>query len=359
MELNVGNCWDWAFLDRLIELNNTVGVRNGISVTSVYGSLPRLTRSARSADRLPDFPTGKNEGRGGIEEYVCHAQRNGINIRYTLNQSCIGSTQEFEEEWPHLKGNIKYLLELGVREFTITSPLLMELVREMAPDVCLEISTICEIDSVPKLSRWVNTIQADAVCLKLDVNRDFRALREIGLFCRQHDIAVELLANEFCLFGCPWRAECYNLSSHDSRRGPFGFYPFRRCQAARLANPEEWIRSRFILPQWMGLYQNITGISIFKVTGRTHPKEVALPIIGAYMDRDFDGNLLDLWPTISHLGKTQEPKDRDYISTRAVEPFITYFKGKERPCMLDECDECGVCVNLYLKAARKDGQNYL
>lgn len=351
--LNVGNCWDWDFLDKLIELNSTVGSETGIRVTSLYGSLPWISFSARSTDRLPGFPSGKDR-RGDLKNYIRYAQGNGMVIRYTLNQSCIGPMQEFQDYSKKLIKSVQFLEEMDVHQYTITSPLLMELVKEVyRTGVYLEVSTICEVDSVEKLERW-RKIGATGLCLKLDANRDPQILSSLAAYCRTNDMGLDLLANEFCLFGCPWRAECYNLSSHDSKRGPFEYYPFRRCQQVRLGDPSEWVKARFILPQWMRIYEERYGINEFKITGRTHPPEVILPIVEKYMRGKADGNLLSLWPSISRLGKTDEPEEKTFIDIAAIESRLAapYRSLLSSGCSKTSCDGCGYCNDIYKEALR-------
>jgi len=268
--LNAGNLWTDEYLDKVIELNNQ---HSDIKVASLFGSISKLTPTARSADRIPyrDWAF--------VDRYIDRAQQNDIAIRYTLNQSCIGSIQDFKESWDaKLKDDLTELHNMGVHEWIITSPLLMQLMRNMFPDDFLEVSTIAEVSTAEEAQRWLD-LGANGVNISTSINRDFLKMREIA----DTDIKVSILANEACLFRCPWRRECYNLSSHDSLRSEelFGFYPFRQCNEVRLAHPEEWIKSRMVLPQWMKVYQDKLAVSWFKVAYRTHPYEVAIPMLEA------------------------------------------------------------------------------
>ncbi len=353
LRLNVGNCWDWSFLERIIVLNKTLGKENNIKVTSLFGSLPFFTPSARSSDRLlsSSRPIPGPAGAGDLEGYVHHAKSAGIGIRYTLNQSCIGPMQDFDKAlWPQLKLSLDYLYKSGIHEYTITSPLLMELMRENFPDTFLEVSTICEVDTVQKLKRWAE-LDVDGVCAKLDANRDTFLLKLLSDTCAINGIVMEVLANEFCLLGCAWRQECYNLSSHDSQRGPFDHYPFGRCQKVRLSNPSEWIKAGFILPQWMQLYSEQAGVSAFKITGRTHPPRVILPIIEKYMSRKHTGNLLELWPTIAALAASEEPQQGTYIDTEEVEKHFKHLTSSH--CSIRSCEKCGYCETIFKSAQRR------
>lgn len=338
--LNAGNLWSDDYLDQVIMLNDLF--KSTVQVKSLFGSIAGLTPTARAVDRLPyrDWAF--------IDRYVDRAQKNGIAIRYTLNQSCIGSTQDFKADWNgKLWADVTELHNVGVHEWTVTSPLIMELLREMFPSDFLEVSTIAEVANAEEASRWLK-LGADGVNISTSINRDFLAIRSIV----ETGIKVSILANEACLYRCPWRRECYNLSSHNSQRSEdlFGFYPFRRCNEVRIAHPDEWIKSRLVLPQWMKFYQEHIKVNWFKVAYRTHPIEVAMPMLRAYMKEHFIGNLLELWPTISPLGDTIEPRDLTFISCRRLDEvgFIQDFIELGAHCSEHICgDTCKYCEHVY------------
>jgi len=339
--LNAGNIWDNDYLDEVIRLNEQY--RDTIQVRALFGSIAGLTPTARAVDRLPyrDW--------NFIDRYVDKAQKNSINIRYTLNQACIGPIQDFRTDWDSkLMADIVELHSIGIHEWTVTSPLIVELLRSMFLDDLIEVSTIAEVATVEDVCRWAD-LGADAVNISTNINRDFPAIRAMS----NTGMLVEILANEACLIRCPWRRECYNLSSHNSQRSEelFGFYPFRRCNEVRLAHPEEWVMSCMVLPQWMKAYHNLAGVQWFKIAYRTHPIEVALPILKAYMSQDFKGNLCELWPTIAHLGSTPEPKEVTYIScekldkTKLLEYFVMFgHLCRQRECGVD-CFRCNKAYN--------------
>ncbi len=348
ISLNIGNVWSESFLDRVVELNKT---HDDIKVTSMFGSIASFTPSARPLNRLPD------RSEGFIESYIRKARKNNIDIRWTLNQSCLGSIQSFKDKWINgLQSNIVMLDDFGVTEWTIMSPLLVELVRKTLPNTYIEMSTIAEVDSVEKLKRYME-LGANSANVSTSINRNFSLLQDMAKINKD----ISILVNEACLFECPWRAECYNLSSHDSYRGPeyFTNYPFNRCNTARIKNPVEWVKSRIVLPQWLDYYTDITSIARFKVAFRTHPEEVALPMLETYMDKNFDGNLLKLWPTVAQLAKTDEPQLLTNISCTKLDSYKHGVSGCagflewfiEGGCKADKtgtgCGECGYCSKAY------------
>ena len=342
IHLNAGNIWDDKYLDTVIVWNDEF--RDTVQVKSLFGSVAELTPTARSSDRLP------HRDWKFTAAYVKRVVDNGMSIRYTLNNSCIGSIQDFKFRWDaNLKKNLNALHDIGVDEWTITSPLLVELVRDMFPNDFIEVSTIAEVSTPEEALRWLD-LSVDGVNLSTSINRDFKAMDAIA----NTGITISLLANEACLFKCAWRKECYNLSSHNSSRLDelFSFYPFSRCTNERLLDPSEWLKARLILPQWMRVYQKEIGISRFKIAFRTHPIETALPMLRSYMEQSASGNLLDLWPTISHLGNTAEPRDINFIDVDELEKskFLEYFIEHGDRCAYKTCTDCMYCSKVYQMA---------
>ena len=189
--LNVGNIWDNKYLDTVISWNDEF--RDTVQVMSLFGSIAGLTPTARSADRLP-----KRDWQF-VADYVDKVLSNNMQIRYTLNQSCIGSIQDFLIEWnKELKSNIRELHNIGVHEWTITSPLLLELMKEMFPYDFYEVSTIVEISTPEDALRW-KALGADGANLSTSINRDFITINEM----QRSGLVLSILANEDCLFKCP------------------------------------------------------------------------------------------------------------------------------------------------------------
>jgi len=350
IRLKAGNLWKHEFLNRVIELNRMYEDKD-VQITSLYGSLHNFTASARCDSRVPSYDIDY------VRDYVRKAKKNNINIRWTLNESCIGSMQDFEScVWPEYYNTIRTLWDIGIHEYTVASPLLATLLNSILPspaDRFIEISTIAEVSSVAELDRWLD-LGVNGVNVSIMINRDLTTLYDIFKYSNRHNIEVTLLANEACLWKCPYRRECYNLSSHNSDIGPFRNYPFNRCNVERIVNPSEWIKARMILPQWMKRYESDIGIHNFKVTGRTSSMDIIIPILVAYMEGDYKGNLLDLWPTIAPIADTIEPKDSAFISCKALDEMYLYehFISSGYLCASKDCEVCGYCEAVYNAASQ-------
>ena len=343
IRLNSGNLWTDRWLNKVIELNAS---HPDIKVVSMFGSIGGLTPTARSIDRLPTlgWPT--------IEDYICRAKENNINCRYTLNQSVIGPLQKFKPYWEdELRGILIRLHKAGITEWTVTSPLLISLLRYIFPDDFIEVSTIAEIICPQDVEAYAD-LGANGIDVSTSINRDFVMLGDIMQVADRKNITVELLANEACLYRCPFRRECYNLSSENSVRGDefFESYPFGWCSTIRQNNPAEWLKSRMILPQWMKTYKEELGIDFFKLAFRTHPYELALPILEAYMSQEFKGNYCDLWPTISKLASKKDTALNISCTKLDDTDFFETTMNMGSHCLHRNCGvQCTYCQSIFDK----------
>ncbi len=317
-QLNVG----WAglseeFLDEIIRLND---IYPETRVTEMYGSARGLGKTARSEDRLPaaDFKR--------LEYLVYKAHQYGICLKWTLNFSCFGGMQDLG--WPEYRRMVARLMDIGVRRYIVTIPLIAELMRTDFPSSVLEVSTISRVTSITSLRDWYG-LGVDGVCWDVMENRNYTLLDHGCNLSKERGGYVEVLVNELCTMDCLYRNHCYNLSSHNSTRTAHIGYPFGWCISTRAHEPWRWIATRFVLPEHLTYYEQL-GVDRFKISGRTWPPDKILPIIKCYMRRESPPNLLDLWPHVNPLVEDSTRPEQDLlISTKHLKAlkFLEGFRG--------------------------------
>ena len=106
------------------------------------------------------------------------------------------------------------------------------------------------------------------------------------------------MVNNSCLSSCAFSHYHMNTLAHASQsnhpsRGFFIDWCFLRCTMMKLRNPVDYIRSEWIRPEDLHLYEGF-GYERFKVTERGAPTDVLVARVKAYTERRYDGNLLDL-----------------------------------------------------------------
>jgi len=342
-ELMAGNLWTFDYLVACKKLNDD---NPKAKIVEMYGSIKGLDPigSARPDSRLPLV------AKKDFEAYVSKAITYGIEINYTLNISCIGELSELEKNELKIADFLRYIEFYGVKRVTVAHPLIAQLVAKYT-DIAVEISTIMHVETIGQLQKYKEMCpNVDKVCMNLYRNRDFKFLNQFKKEADKLGIITELMANEFCsIGGIPcyglYRNSCYMVHSHGGNDElNFEGYPIKGpggCITSRIQSPASYLKARFILPQWYDKYFNETGISHFKITGRTHSIEDVLPIVKSYSKGTFNGNLMDLWLL-----------DKDHadlnIDSSLLKDFIDHWiENADFPCDKMCGINCQICDDAF------------
>jgi len=345
IKLMVPNKFDNNLLSKYVGLNDE---HKDIKITEQYGSIPGIDPigSARENKRLPKITTNQ------LEEYVKLSNHNEILCSWTINSSCFGTLKDLKKAEKALKESIEYLDGIGIGRYIIAHPLIISLVKQWS-NTPIECSTIAHIETVSQVEEIID-MGCDKVCMSLNINRNPDILNEL----RQYPIITELMATEMCNFNCIQRRFHYALQSHQTEvEEDYCKYPYNYCTRLKNYNIVNWIKAPFILPQWMEIYNELFGINNFKITGRTFPSEVIYPVVKAYMDKNYEGNLLELWTPLEYIGKENECKKPNvYIDTKFLDKkFIMHFLQRETYFNCNTCsngnrifnnnNNCNHCYN--------------
>jgi collagenase-like PrtC family protease len=302
INLMVGTNFDKRLPNEFHDLNNK---HEDIAIKEVYGSVQslKLFGSARPDFRLPDIDMLSFELT--VKDYV----QQGIKVNYTENTPLLDKK---DINLGEIIKKLNYLREIGISRITLAHPLAMEIVSAYS-SMPIEVSTIYKLDNIYQLRELKRrALNINKVCVDVTLNRDFKKLIVLNKEAITLGIDVELLANEFCITNCVDRAQCYldhaQVKTEDEA-AMFKRYPMGNCTALRNGDKIEWLRARFILPQWMKWYQDILFINHFKITGRTHPTSYIFRIADTYMSQQFDGNLLELWADVKNIKRVAQGKN--------------------------------------------------
>jgi collagenase-like PrtC family protease len=292
-------------------------------ITEVYGSIAEHHRlAARPKFRLHDISEKQ------FARHVKELSKYGIEFNYTLNAPYLGSSTEISNNQSNILDIMDYLVDdCGITRFTVSSPLLAIILRNaFGGKIELELSTIAALTQVSQLKSYHDQAGFTRFCMNIEKHRCFNFLKNAQEVANREGFVINLIVNEFCSSsqtnyssGCVLRQDCYNLHSVNTTKedyAKFGGYPMNYCMAGRAIEPYSWLRSRFILPQWLKYYKDI-GITHFKVTGRTGSTGYIKKIVGYYMAEKFDGNLLELWKPLESIysGKKNSDADNTFIKT--------------------------------------------
>ena len=227
---------------------------------------------------------------------------------------------------------------------------LLQLLSDEAPELAGALEAVPGIntllDSYAKVEAQLGYIaetrflQPKKIILDRSLNRNLDLLANTARQCRQGvpDLKLELLANEGCLSRCPYKLshDAYialaNLQEKDST-----FLLNRELGCMRLVDeqPHRILQSPFIRPEDMDLY--LYHIDTIKICGRTLGSGFLQQAITAYMDRRYDGNLLDLLDTMQWLAPSL------YIDNAS----LSFDFANMLSICQNKCDSCGFCRELF------------
>jgi len=314
--------WDPTLLDAL----------RGLPISDVYGSLSQTpVGSGRPKLLLPEVD------RARAREHVASARAQGIKFNYLLNAPCMGNREFNKAFHGELLEHLQWIDSLEVDAVTVSMPYLLRLIKRQFPRLRVKVSVIAQVDSVPK-ARAYQDLGADEINVDYMCNRDFRTLEALR---RSLSCELTLLCNDVCLFQCPYRQYHYNATGHSTQpdgsgKGPYFDFSMVSCTIEKLRNPKQLIRSRWIRPEDLPVYEQLS-FDKFKLSGRQMPTAWIVRLVNAYVAQSYSGNLGDLLS-----GSIPEPSGRVHyhIDNRQLDGFLDHFKNRD--CSV-ECHQCNYC----------------
>lgn len=283
-----------------------------------------------------------------LRRYIEMLDKHGMAFNYLLNGSCFAN-REWTRSWQKRVSTLLGKLgDLGVRRLTVSTPFLLELVKSRFPEFKVRVGIYAQVDT-PRRARFWEDLGADAITLEsFSINRNFSRLAEIRKSVR---CDLQLIANHVCLVNCPLQSYHQNGFAHasDDSKTLFIDYCLLRCSKQRLADPSQFIKSAWIRPEDLGVYEAM-GYTTFKLLERGIPSSELLRRVKAYAERRFDGNLAEL--LLSYGFKEPIRKEsrwtlRHFFKPRQLNPLRMkpLFDLARLQGMLSPLAECPVSID--------------
>lgn len=351
MKLTVATNWDKELIKQLAEykVDTVFGV---MDKTPIGGGRPFLLL-AKVDEKF-------------VEDYIKQVHSAGMKFNYLLNAPCMNNMEYDRKVHQELIDYIEWLNKMGVDGVIVSIPLIMEIVKEQFPGIAVSVSVIDHVNSVQRATLF-EELGVDSIALDFNINRDFKLIKRIrdAVKCK-----LTVIVNDGCLYQCPFRYYHYNIIGHASQtinplKGFYIDYCIIRCTMKRFTNPIELVKSRWIRPEDIHLYEEL-GIDSFKISGRRMSTRWLLNTARAYSSKKYNGNLADLL-NISQLGVDPDMRSpqyraylseaklvkeeklcqigqiypvKPYIDNSKLDGFIDFFKKQD---CLSECDNCNYC----------------
>ena len=349
------------YLEKLNQMNKEN--KRGVKIYETYGSIPGyLVGSIRPSNTLKSIT--KEE----LFSYIKKGKELGIGFNYIMNSTVLDGFEYNKELKMEVINFIKELVSVGLSKITISVPYLIKLVRKYFPNLHIVASICMEISSLQGLED-VRELGVNSVVMAKDTNRDFKLLRNI--LKNKGELSIKLLCTTPCIFKCSDLIYHMNFSSIQDNKlknsyqitGKVIPHTAVRCQMRRLKNPVEFIKSPWIRPEDLDYYNKI-GIEYFKIDGRDKTEDYNLEVINAYMNEEYDGNLLYLmqnyYPKNSleflTIDKLPNFKLGVFLDNKLLNNFINYFYDEGNPCN-EGCQNCNYCENWKEKAIQIKDEN--
>lgn len=267
------------------------------SMDFILGSLPEKPYEVYFSKENKRFGTSRT----GIHDPDCKEfqqmidflKKKCINPNIVLNTVCFGNQQfssTFQEE---LDSYLKQLSEAGIHTITLADPFLIRYVSEKYNNFKIVVSSTIDVRTQNNVL-YYNNVGVERIIISPDLNRDLNELRKIIGISRA---PIELLVNEGCLLGCPWKQSHHKYNAHKTRRnvalGEETEKYVDMCGDLCLNDLSNIIKSPFIRPEDICVYEK-QGIEFFKIAGRNLSPEWIIKTTRAYQERKYQGNIVEL-----------------------------------------------------------------
>lgn len=321
-------------VSKFLKLNNNFDVK----VTEFYGSIKSSKiGSGRKYFELPEI--NENE----LRDYIAFCKENNIKFNYTLNLSCANNKEFTEEGRTELIAEIRKLVDLGITDFTIALPSLIELFNQEFPNIDITLSIITGIDSLSKMETFCQYENIKNIYIHERVYRQIELMKNLIELGHKYNKKIGMIVNSFCLSDCPYRQYHYNFGAHATYGSSYIIpeYYGSKCALMKINDKRNVLNSPWVRPEDLKKYMEI-GIDRFKISGREMHADNAdmFKMVETYNNFKFDGNLAELFMCFTKCAYSEvfNIKNDENLNNYLEEVF-----SGENKCNINGCNNCMKC----------------
>jgi hypothetical protein len=279
-----------------------------------------------------------------LEKDLAEIRQMGIKLDLLFNANCYGERAvsiNFENEIISIIGHLDSI-GLCPDIVTTTSLFVARTVKKQFPEIEVRASVNMRIGSTSAMS-YVSGL-FDSFYILRDVQRDLNTVKKLKKWCDEHGKGLFMLANSGCLRCCPGQIFHDNMVAHDAgideMKNVPGWTPYVCWNLYKEpSNYVEFLKSSWVRPEDIHNYEGIIDVMKLATRQHSHPRVV----IGAYANRSFKGNLLDLC----------EPSFSAIFAPHIIDNslFPDDWFGTAASCAMN-CTNCGKCEKTLEKVLR-------
>jgi len=209
-------------------------------------------------------------------------------------------------------------VDLPNLKFTVTIPQVIAKISKWFKNPAIKVSKFANIDNVQKLLRW-KAFNIECFVIAADVVKNINTVETL---CKQGVKSI-LIVNDPCIAGCPvsnYHFTHSSLHSTDAFTESYSSYCIDYCKGLMVENPYEIMRSSFVRPEETEKYLKI-GVDILKIVDRNKPSWWIKRAYEAYLNKKYEGNLLDLFP-LFFAETAAEPAKGLYIDNNQINGLV-------------------------------------
>jgi len=275
--------------------NDLVGSLNLSNVDEFYGKLNSDILGGGRPSNISPY-VSKNK----IQEEIQKIHQKGCRFNYLLNSTCLDNQELSIFFQKKILKLLDSLTKINVDSVTVSLVSVLKIIKNKYPQLKINVSTMAQVDTPDKARFWEDLGAEKITLYEVSVNRNFELLKKIR---KATNCKLQLIANNGCLHECPFTVNHGLLCSHASQRNHVskGFVlDFYRifCSYLRIKDPVNFIRADWIRPEDIRYYEDL-GIDSIKLVNRGMTTDALKNIVNAYSNREYDGNLMDLFPSPS------------------------------------------------------------
>lgn len=237
-----------------------------------------------------DIPNADNNT---IAEVINFLSEKSIHSNVLLNAACFGNKQFKKNFLSSLEDYLDLLKKNKVKYLTIADPFLIEFILNNFDFFEIVVSSVANVRRFNTIN-YFDDLGVSRIIVSPDKNQDLDFLEKAN---KEYTADIEVILNEGCISECPFKQYHHRSTAHKNLNNTENYDYINNyidfCSGMCRERPNIIEDIPVISPNDISLYKK-KGLNYFKVAGRNMRLEWIIKTFNRYVDRNFEGNLIEL-----------------------------------------------------------------